>query len=40
MLSVNSITVTGVDIEIEAGWIDSLQAQQTEFKQALETRKY
>lgn len=40
MLSVDSITVSGVDIEIAAGWVKSQQAQQTEFKQALETRKY
>ena len=40
MLSVYRITASGVDIAIAAGWTDSLQAQQTEFKQALETRKY
>ena len=40
MLSVDSMTVSGVDIAIAAGWIDSLLVQQTEFKQALETRKY
>ncbi len=40
MLSVDSITVIGVEIAIAAGWIDLLQAQQTEIKQALETRKY
>ena len=40
MLSVYRITVSGVDIAIAAGWIDSLLVQQTEFKQALETRKY
>ena len=40
MLSIYSITVSGADIAIAAGWINSLQAQQTEFKQALETRKY
>ena len=40
MLSVDSITVSGVDIAIARGWIKSLLVQQTEFKQALETRKY
>ena len=40
MLSIYRITVSGADIAIAAGWINSLQAQQTEFKQALETRKY
>ena len=40
MLSVDSITVSGVEIAIAAGWSDLLQAQQTEIKQALETLKY
>jgi hypothetical protein len=39
MLSVHSITVSGVNIAIAAGWTDSIHAQQTEFKQALETLK-
>ena len=39
MLSVDSITVSGVDIAIARGWIKSLLVQQTEFKQALEIRK-
>lgn len=40
MLSIYRITVGGFDIAIAAGWIKSQQAQQTKFKQALETRKY